>query len=509
MAKKKRTRKLGAIKWGTVTWLIVLVSALLFGYTLYTFPLMPNKWKTIPLAVLGGLLLILAFFSFRTKKKGNKSGISVINVIVSLCMIIASVMIPGISKQIDEIFADFPETDETTINVYALTTQYKSEHTELFRDKGISMITDADLGNYKNRQFITQSSVDQENQNWALEQIKGLFGTDSLWENRTDSIWSALRALYNAEGDALVLNEAYVRTITETDTYASFLEDTIVLKTFSHTSQTEKQKVSLDTKQPFAVLIAGSDSRETTLTAVTRTDVDIVAVVNPEKREILLISLPRDSYIANPAMGGGMDKLTHMGIYGIENTVASLSQFLEFDLEHYVLVNFNTYERIINTLNGVDVVNPYQFTAGGYTFPAGAIHLSGSEALDYVRERKSLANGDFDRNEHQVLVLKAMIKKILSPSIISNYSEILDALSGTFLTNIETKSIYELASAQLESMSGWTINSRHLDGSTGSAECASAPGELLSVVYPDENIRRTIIEEVHTLLQSNNSEQSN
>lgn len=500
MAKTKKKRRLRAIKWGNVTWMVLLLAFLVFAFLLFRFPLIPNKWKLIPLLLAALVIAVMGFFSFRNKPKGNKSVISVLNVILSLALVLTSGILPSITKQIDEIFADFPETDETTINVYALTTQYKAEHSELFRDKGISMITDADLGNYKNRQFITQSSVDQDNQEWAIGQLKEFFGIDSLWENRTDSIWSALKALYEGDGDALILNEAYVSTIIESSTYSSFLDDTIVLRTFKHETEAVKEKAALDTKVPFAVLIAGSDSREAALTSATRTDVDIVAVVNPQKREIMLVSLPRDSYIANPAMSGGLDKLTHMGIYGIDNTAAALSQYLGFDLSNYVLVNFNTYERIINTLNGVDVVNPYQFSSGQYSFPAGNIHLSGAEALAYVRERKSLANGDFDRNEHQVIVLKAIIRKILSPEIISNYSEILSALSGTFLTNIATESIYELASAQLETMSAWTVNSRHVDGSTGSAECASAPGELLSVVYPDENIAETIRQEIQNLL---------
>ena len=499
MAKNKR-KKFRAVKWEALTWIILLISFLALAFVIFRFPLIPGKWKLIIIAAAFLPVLIMSFFSLRKRRKRSFSVTAVINILLTACILIAAILIPGVTKQIDEIFADLPETDETTINVYALTTEYKSAHSDKYREKGVSMITDPDLANYKNRQFITQNSVDQDNQEWAIGQIKELFGTDSLWENRTDTVWTAVRALYEGEGEALILNQAYITTIAENAEFASFLEDTIVLKTFSHVSENEKQKMALDTKQPFAFLIAGSDSRDAALTTVTRTDVDILAAVNPGTREILLVSFPRDSYIANPALGGGLDKLTHMGIYGIDNTTAALSQFLGLELNNYVLVNFNTYESIINTLGGVDIVNPYQFSSFGYTFPAGNIHLSGAEALAYVRERYSLANGDFDRNEHQVIVLKAMIRKILSPDVISRYSEVLEALSGTFLTNIKTESIYELAAAQMESMSAWTISSRHIEGSTGGAECASAPGELLSVVFPDMTVAQTVADEVKTLL---------
>lgn len=499
MTQKKR--KIRSVKWSALTWLVLFMSFLVFSVILYRFPLIPKKWKIIPILVIAVLVGILCYFSLRKKTNLNKYIVPLINTVLAVCLIVGSVVIPGIEGRIDEIFDDLPETDEMTVNVYALTTQYKTEHPDLFREKGVSMITDPDLTNYKNRQFITQSSVDQDNQAWAVEQIKDFFSTDSIWENRTESVWDAVRALYNAEGEALILNQAYVSTLEE-NSWPDFREETVILKSFTRADESSKSKVKLDTEEPFAVLIAGSDTREAALTTMTRTDVDIVAAVNPGKREILLVSLPRDTFIPNPALGGGLDKLTHMGIYGIDNTTEALSSFLDFELKNYVLVNFNTYERIIDTLGGVDIVNPYQFSAYGSTFPAGDIHLSGNEALSYVRERYSLPNGDFDRNEHQVIVLKALIRKILSAEVISNYSAVLDALSGTFLTNIATDSIYELASAQLESMSAWTINSRHIDGTLANAECASAPGELLSVVYPDENISETVRQEIKKALSS-------
>jgi len=136
----------------------------------------------------------------------------------------------------------------------------------------------------------------------------------------------------------------------------------------------------------------------------------------------------------------------------------------------------------------------------GYTFAAGNIHLSGEEALAYVRERKSLANGDFDRNEHQVIVLRALIKKMLSTEVLSNFSSVLDALNGTFLTNLSTDSVFEIVSDQLDSVGSWTITSRHVDGSTASEECVSMPGQLLSVVYPDEGVVESIRNEMLEIL---------
>lgn len=497
---KKKKRRL-RIKPEAASWAALILVSVLSAFFLYRFPLLPRKWKLICIGAIGILDLILCFFSFRKKRRGNKTAVSVVNTLLAICLLFVSLFLPGLSGQIEDIFADMPETNETIINVYALKTEYKTAHSEMFRAKGVSMITDMDLSNYKNRQFITQSAVDQDNQSWVLGQIKELFKTDSLWENNTASVWEAVSALYNADGDALVLNAAYADLISEEGSYSSFKEDTVILRSFVRNTEGSANKKKVEADKPFAVLIAGSDSREATLTPVTRTDVDIVMVVNPGEKSILIVSLPRDTYMANPALNDGMDKLTHMGVYGVDNTTAALSKFFNMELDKYVLVNFNTYAKIVNTLNGVDVVNPYAFTSGSYSFPAGNIHLTGEEALAYVRERKSLANGDFDRNEHQVIVLRALLRKMLSVEVLTDFSTILDALKGTFLTNLSTDSIFELVSSQIDSVGSWAINSRHIDGSTGSSECASMPGQLLSVVYADETILETVRNEMIELLE--------
>lgn len=501
VTKKKKRRRL-KIKPGALTWFVLVMLSIVFSFVIFRFPLLPKKWKFVCIGIIALLDLIVGFLSFRKTKKGNKTGVSVINTLLAICMLFGSLFIPQLSGRIEDVFADMPETTEVVVNVYALKTEYKTAHSEQFRAKGVSMITDTDLMNYKNKQFITQSAVDQENQNWTLTQIKELFGTDTLWENNTSSVWEAVNALYNADGDALVMNAAYADLLIEEPSYASFKEDTIILKTFTRSTDNGASKKKVDSDKPFAVLIAGSDSREAALTPVTRTDVDIIAVVNPGEKKILLVSLPRDTYMANPIMDNGMDKLTHMGVYGVENTTNALSQFFDMELDKYILVNFNTYAKIVNTLNGVDIVNPYQFTGLGYTFAAGNIHLSGEEALAYVRERKSLANGDFDRNEHQIIVLRALIKKMLSAEVLSNFSSVLDALNGTFLTNLSTDSVFEIVSDQLDSVGSWTITSRHVDGSTASEECVSMPGQLLSVVYPDEGVVESIRNEMFEILET-------
>ena len=160
---------------------------------------------------------------------------------------------------------------------------------------------------------------------------------------------------------------------------------------------------------------------------------------------------------------------------------------MDIPLARYTMVNLETFKKIVDALDGVDVDNPYAFHGGKYEFPAGEMHLDGDQALAYVRERKSLPNGDFGRNEHQTLVLRAILRKMLSFEIISKFNALLESLKGTFVTNIRVNDIYRLVNMQVTDMAEWKMISYQVTGTTGAAETASMPGQYLSVVYLNEN----------------------
>ncbi len=497
MAGHRRSR----LKTAPVTWILLAIIMIVFVVVVHQFPLLPKLYKRIIAAVIALLGLLLGWLSFRKKGSSRKLVVSVVNTVLSILLIIASVFIPTVSQDVKSIIVNETTTEEITVNIYALTSEYKFENSDVFRERGV--VTSANLADYSNKQFITQTATDQENQSYVLDKLATLYGVGAVWKNETANIWEAMNALYTAQGDAIIINSAYVTTIEEI--YPNFEEESILLYSYTRKEEVDTTSTTEDTgsiMDPFVVFIAGSDSRDAALTTVTRTDVDILMVVNPQQNKILLVSLPRDTYIANPALSNGLDKLTHMGIYGIANSCAALSQLFETNIDKYALVNFNTYTSIINTIGGVDIENPYEFSSGTYTYAQGNIHLDGDSALAYVRERYSLSNGDFGRNEHQIIVLKAILQKLMSVDSITNFQAILESLSGTFLTNVPTDDIFELISEELTQFSSYRIISRALSGSTGSAECASMPGQLLSVVYANETSLSEIKNEIAELLES-------
>jgi LCP family protein required for cell wall assembly len=217
----------------------------------------------------------------------------------------------------------------------------------------------------------------------------------------------------------------------------------------------------------------------------------MVVTVNPSTHQIAIINMPRDSYIPNPYYGSGdssYDKLTHLGLVGIDNTLKGLGNYLDESINNYLILNFTTFEHIIEALGGVTVDNPYEFTAlDDEYFPAGVINLTPDSALMYVREREGLPDGDFGRNMHQQMVMSAIIDKITSPSGIVNFNSMLDSIKGEFLTNLSSNAIYGLVNKQLDEGISWNVVKYHVIGETGMEVCASAPGEQLSVVYPYTN----------------------
>lgn len=471
------------MRWSIITFLVLLSCTAYFLFQLYAFPLIPGRWKLITADIVCIIVLLCGFISIlRGRRTSRKIVISTVNVFLSLVLLAVSFFLPRTTADIRNTFDALPETVSTRVNVYALTTEYKAAHTDIFRNRGI--YTSLNLADYSNRQFITQTSVDQDNQNDLVMQLCDLYGVDHVWQNSKESIWEALDALYHADGDALILNEAYISAIEDTELYADFRQDTVVLHTFTKEVPVEQPTEPENLSDTFSVFIAGSDSREEKLSSVTRTDVDIVATVDPDKKVIMLVSFPRDSFIPNPAMGGGYDKLTHMGIYGMDNSMLALENILAVPVRNYVLVNFRTYSKVVNTMGGITINNPYSFNIDSYSFPAGEISLDGDAALAFVRARYSLPNGDFGRNEHQIMVLKALIRKALSMESLVNYQNLLEALSGTFLTNMDVDGIFDLIAEQLGTPGTWEIISYHITGSTGSDVCASMPGMYLSVVYP-------------------------
>lgn len=486
--KKKRKRRLSS----QFYWMLLVISAIATFLVLFNAPMFPKKWSFLVLFLLAGILLLTGIFTavFSPRNRIQKF----INCTLALCLGFVSVLTPYYINKITELF-ESALGDKVRINLYVLTDEYKSKYPDTFRNvitlpemDSNGNFKNVDMKDYADAVYGTTIETDTTNQQYALKQLKQLCGKQVQTIDR-NALSDAVQAFYDNHTDILIMSEALAGTISDMQGFENFETDTKILYSFDRpidASASDTVAVDMTTK-PFTIFFGGNDTTGA-LSLEGRTDVNMTVTVNPNTHQILISNLPRDSWVKNPYYNEKRDKLTHLGLVGIDNTLKGLGDIYGIEIPNYVIVNFDTFMVIIQALKGVTIDNPYAFTAiDGQYFPEGTIGLDGAGALMYVRERQNLPDGDFGRNMHQQIVMRAMIEKLCSPDIMMQINSIIDGMNGMFLTNISMNSIWALVNKQLDEGIEWNIVNYHVGGETGMEICASATGQYLSVVYPYDN----------------------
>lgn len=170
-----------------------------------------------------------------------------------------------------------------------------------------------------------------------------------------------------------------------------------------------------DFNKPFSVLLMGIDSGGLGRTEKGRSDVMMVATVNPDTQEIAVTSIPRDSYVEIP--GRGMDKINHAYAFGgPELSLQTVKNWLGIELNDYAVIDMQGLVDMIDSVDGIDIVPPESFEIDGYQFEEGkSIHLDGDSALAYSRERYN-SGGDYARQERQRQIILSFIDKVRQES---------------------------------------------------------------------------------------------
>ena len=220
---------------------------------------------------------------------------------------------------------------------------------------------------------------------------------------------------------------------------------------------------------------------------VSRSDVNMIVTVNPNTKKILLTSIPRDYYVTLANMKK-KDKLTHSGIAGPENTVKTMSNFIGIDINYYARVNFTSLITMVDALGGITIDVDREFYENGHTYSTGLQRMNGEQALEFSRERHSFADGDNVRVKHQQDVLMAMLNKMMSPAVITNYSSVLKAISGCFETNMASSDITDLIKMQINDNASWTFKQKQFTG-TGVMQTGGAymPDSKLYYMIPNDD----------------------
>ena len=442
------------ISWGLLAIYAVLAVFLLF--LIFKYNMLAFRHLNIVLTVLIVALAILCFFLIWSKKAKN----------LTLILLLLGVVINGISLFAVSQFIGFTSRLNATSNY----SNYSMS---------IAVLADSPIENISQvTSVMGPTGTDKDNIQQLLNDLK-VSQNKELTVEESSSYLAAYKSLLAGDTKAILLNSVFENIIeSEYPDYAS------KIKKIYTKELTKKVETPKDVKgDSFNVYISGIDTYGP-ISSVSRSDVNIIMTVNRETKKILLTTTPRDSYV--PIADGGnnqKDKLTHAGIYGVDASIHTLENLYGIDLNYYARLNFTSFLKLIDLLGGVDVYNDQEFDAytnNGKHYSAGKLHLDSKDALGFVRERYSLADGDRDRGRNQQKVIVAILQKLTSTEALKNYDSIIKGLQDSIQTNMPLETMMNLVNTQLESGGTYKINSQDLKG-TGRMD-------LPSYAMPESNL---------------------
>ena len=319
---------------------------------------------------------------------------------------------------------------------------------------------------------------DQENVQKLIDDVQKN-QQKTLTVTSIESYLEAYKQLQSGEVKAIVLNESF-ENIIESE-YPNHGDTIKKIYTMGVKKKVKSPKVSKG--NGMTIYVSGIDTYGP-INSVSRSDVNILMTVNTDTKEVLLTTTPRDSYI--PIADGGnnqYDKLTHAGLYGVDASIHTLENLYGIDINYYARLNFTSFLKLIDLLGGIDVYNDQAFNAHTNNqkhYPVGNLHLDSKDALGFVRERYSLADGDRDRGRNQQKVITAIIQKLTSAEVLANYSAVIQGLQESVQTNMPVEVMTDLVNRQLEKGGKYDVQSQDLKG-TGRMDLPSyaMPGSQL------------------------------
>lgn len=264
--------------------------------------------------------------------------------------------------------------------------------------------------------------------------------------------------------------------------FSSFQIDT-TLRKISDMGCTEECSEAITLDEPVAVYISGEDSFGE-VDEQSRSDVNQIAVINPEKSKVLLVNTPRDYYVQLHSYGPLPDKLTHAGGFGVAESMMTLSDLYDIEMTRYVKVNFTSLVKLVDILGGITVNSDVDFVDyKGNHYTAGANELDSAKALAFSRERKAFNDGDRQRGKNQQKVIEAIFNKLKTSDALFNYQEIFASISTDLRTNILGNDIKKIVQSMIKNQ--YQFETISVTGTGAMLPTYSYPWQNLYVMQPD------------------------
>ena len=448
-------------------WIFTMISTSLLGLSLLYNRLIPWQYKL-------GLFALAFVFMLLAKKRIKKT----FQVIISILLVLMSSFLFYSQSVTNRIFEDF-DIDKSLVAFIVL------------KDSPIVSIEDT-----RRSSFGYSNSLDQDLLSHIVTELKDKYSIAMTLSKKNDD-FSVLESLYSQNVNVMIIDKAYWATLEEFD--ENFESKIRVIYEIEKESIRDEivREVSVD-KDSFVVYISGIDI-EGPVTLRSRSDVNMLFIVNPKSGKIMTVSIPRDYYVPLACKNNALDKLTHSGIYGINCTVQTIENYFGLEINYYARLNFTSFINIVDVLGGIDVNNPREFTSsGGVYFNSGLIKLNGEQALAYSRERYAFTEGDAMRIQNQQRIIQAIVRKAISPGSLLRVEDILKQVSRSIDTNMTGDNIQKLVRLQINRLIDWEFESAVVTGSDAFRQTYSVPGRDLYVSIPNKDsvneVRQTIVE---------------
>ena len=496
--------------------LILIITTILLIYSIFNLGILGLKYvlPVILVIFIVDLFLIIKAnkkYTFKSKKKLSKKKLLdakvefekkvkkkrriylFFTVIVSIIYLAGFFILLNIHNSMNNLFKN-----ESTIN-YSVLVNKNSDYKEIddlnekiigfYEEDKYNELAEKKLSKKIDCEYIGYSSIDELKYALRNEDIDGMMIMDSyldLDKNTEEEV----------EAEDVTSNEEVVEEDSDIlEKIEDFDTKTKTIYKFKINIDNSKNTKSIDLeKGSFVIYVSGEDSYSDEVNETSRSDVNMLVVVNLKTRNVLLLSIPRDYYIKINSKGA-YDKLTHISLYGSEEAGNSLGALLDVDVDYFVKFNFTTFMKATEYLLPLDVYSDYDFTTSVYdrtigdcyTFSKGYNHITnGKMALQFVRARKNFAQGDRQRGINQTRFLRAVINKATTPSVLLKYNKILESLEGTFLTNVDNESIINIIKYVLNHNGKFNIYSMALDGYDAHRGTYSGGSTPLYVMIPNQ-----------------------
>lgn len=474
---------------GIVLSILLVVASFYLLYQLIKINVLPTKLLfliTIIFVLLDAIFaLLLCYYTRAIVSK-------IICVVITLVLIFGSCMGGYYISKTGSLLTNITNVTKHAKNTVSVVVKQSSDIKNKSQLNGLSVGTLRTIGTQGSSKALTELSKD------------GIVMNQSEY----DSLSAMLEAFYNGEVDSIIINESSRSQILDMESYADFDNNTrVVYQTSYKVENTDKANAVSDiTSKPFNVLISGSDTRGG-FDENGRSDVIMVATVNPKTSTVLLTSVPRDFYVttacdaADGCMQGALDKITHTGIHGTNTTKRTVEQLLGVEINYTFKVGFDTVTDLVDALGGVDVyVEPgYAVTNQYFSVHEGVNHLNGHDALEYARERYAYTEGDRQRTKNQQQVLMGIVNEATKPSVITKYASIMDAMANTFSTTMSNEEISDLIKYQINNNPKWKMEQYMVDGTGDTLMCAEL-GDAASVMVPNQSTVKMAKDKINAVL---------